>query len=151
MPPPPATPSAEAVRSSIAATTNPHSQDPPSSSHRPRNVGGLAPRPLIWRLGTSKAYVIGAAFGLHHLSVENPAHVQTLLAEPAMWRYLVAVSLGSDFFGANTYIGNGPNFMVKSVAESAGVQCSTFFGYVLKYTLPILIVLFAAVSLLVLS
>src|SRR5207244_7197188 len=44
-----------------------------------------------------------AAFGLHHLSLENPAHVQTFLAAPSMWRYLVAVSLGSVFFGANTY------------------------------------------------
>jgi len=92
-----------------------------------------------------------AAFGLHHLSLENPAHVQTFLNDPAMWRYLVAVSLGSVFFGANTYIGNGPNFMVKSIAESAGVQCPSFFGYVVKYTLPILIVLFAAVSILILS
>ena len=43
----------------------------------------------------------------------------------------VAVSLGSVFFGANTYIGNGPNFMVKSIAESSGVKCPSFFGYVL--------------------
>jgi Na+/H+ antiporter NhaD/arsenite permease-like protein len=91
-----------------------------------------------------------AAFGLHHLSLENPLHVRAFLAEPAMGRYLVAVSLGSVFFGANTYIGNGPNFMVKSIAESAGVRCPSFFGYVARYSLPILIVLFAAVSFLIL-
>jgi len=92
-----------------------------------------------------------AAFGLHHLSLENPAHVQKFFNDPAMARYLVAVSLGSVFFGANTYIGNGPNFMVKSIAESGGVQCPSFFGYVVKYTVPILLVLFAAVSILILS
>ncbi len=91
-----------------------------------------------------------AAFGLHHLSLENPAHVQAFLLDGQTWKYVVAVSLGSVFFGANTYIGNGPNFMVKSIAESSGVPCPSFFGYVLKYTLPILIPLFAIVSLLIL-
>ncbi len=91
-----------------------------------------------------------AAFGLHNLSLENPAHVQVFIASATTWKYLVAVSLGSVFFGANTYIGNGPNFMVKSIAESRGVQCPSFFGYVLKYTLPILIPLFILVSLLIL-
>ena len=60
------------------------------------------------------------------------------------------MSLGSVFFGANTYIGNGPNFMVKSIAESSGVQCPSFFGYVARYTLPILIPLFVLVSFLIL-
>jgi Na+/H+ antiporter NhaD/arsenite permease-like protein len=87
-----------------------------------------------------------AAFGLHHLSLENPGHVDAFLLDPLKWKYLVAVSLGSVFFGANTYIGNGPNFMVKSIAESGGVRCPSFFGYVVKYTLPILIPLFAVVS-----
>jgi len=91
-----------------------------------------------------------AAFGLQHLSLENPAHVKMFLADPQTWQYVVAVSLGSVFFGANTYIGNGPNFMVKSIAESHGAKCPSFFGYVVKYTLPILIPLFALVSWLVL-
>ena len=60
--------------------------------------------------------------------------------------YVVAVSLGAVLFGACTYIGNGPNFMVKSIAESANVKCPSFFGYVMKYSLPILIPLFAIVS-----
>jgi len=53
--------------------------------------------------------------------------------------FIVAVSLGSVFFGAMTYIGNGPNFMVKSIADSAKVKTPTFFGYVFKYSLPILL------------
>ena len=42
---------------------------------------------------------------------------------------LTAVSLGAVFMGANTYIGNGPNFMVKAIAESDGVKMPSFFGY----------------------
>jgi Na+/H+ antiporter NhaD/arsenite permease-like protein len=63
--------------------------------------------------------------------------VQELLAKhPA---FIVAVSLGAVFFGAMTYIGNGPNFMVKSIAESAHVKVPTFFGYILRFSLPILL------------
>jgi len=43
------------------------------------------------------------------------------------------------FFGALTYIGNGPNFMVKSIADSSKIRTPTFFGYVFKYSLPILL------------
>ncbi len=53
--------------------------------------------------------------------------------------FVVAISLGAVFFGAMTYIGNGPNFMVKSIAESAGVKVPTFFGYLFKYSLPLLL------------
>ncbi|HTZ19513.1 MAG TPA: sodium:proton antiporter, partial [Opitutaceae bacterium] len=56
---------------------------------------------------------------------------------------VLAVSLGAVFFGAMTYIGNGPNFMVKSIAESAGVKVPTFFGYIVKYSLPILLPILA--------
>jgi Na+/H+ antiporter NhaD/arsenite permease-like protein len=55
---------------------------------------------------------------------------------------LIAVSLGSVFMGANTYIGNGPNFMVKSIAEKSGVAMPSFFGYML-YSIAILLPLFA--------
>jgi Na+/H+ antiporter NhaD/arsenite permease-like protein len=43
------------------------------------------------------------------------------------------------FFGAATYIGNGPNFMVKSIADHQKVHAPTFLGYVLRYTLPYLL------------
>ena len=59
---------------------------------------------------------------------------------------LVAVSLGSVFMGANTYIGNGPNFMVKSIAEQAGIRMPSFFGY-MAYSVAILVPLFALVTL----
>lgn len=57
--------------------------------------------------------------------------------------YVIGVSLGAVFFGAMTYIGNGPNFMVKSIAESEGVATPTFVGYIVKYSLPILLPILA--------
>lgn len=60
--------------------------------------------------------------------------------------FLKAISIGSVFMGANTYIGNAPNFMVKSIAEEAGVGMPSFFGYMFKYSIPILIPLFIMVT-----
>lgn len=59
--------------------------------------------------------------------------------------YLLAISSGAVFMGAVTYIGNAPNFMVKSIAEEAGVNMPSFFGYMLKYSLLMLIPLFFVV------
>jgi Na+/H+ antiporter NhaD/arsenite permease-like protein len=56
-------------------------------------------------------------------------------------RLLVAISLGSVFMGAMTYIGNGPNFMVKAVAQRFGVDMPGFFGYLL-YSVAVLLPLF---------
>lgn len=58
---------------------------------------------------------------------------------------LIAISTGAVFMGANTYIGNGPNFMVKSIAEGAGIKMPSFFGY-MAYSLPILLPVFAALT-----
>ena len=60
--------------------------------------------------------------------------------------YLQAISAGAVFMGANTYIGNAPNFMVKSIAEEAGVNMPSFFGYMFKYSIPILIPVFIIVT-----
>jgi Na+/H+ antiporter NhaD/arsenite permease-like protein len=54
---------------------------------------------------------------------------------------LDAISLGAVFMGANTYIGNGPNFMVKAIAEKSGVKMPSFFGFML-YSIVILIPIF---------
>jgi Na+/H+ antiporter NhaD/arsenite permease-like protein len=59
--------------------------------------------------------------------------------------FVVAISAGSVFWGACTYIGNGPNFMVKSIADAAGVHTPGFAAYVLKYTLPILLPIYILV------
>lgn len=52
---------------------------------------------------------------------------------------LAAISLGAVFFGAMTYIGNGPNFMVKSIAEQSDIRMPSFFGYMAKFSLIILL------------
>lgn len=52
---------------------------------------------------------------------------------------LVAISLGAVFFGAMTYIGNGPNFMVKAIAEENKINMPSFFGYIFKFSLVILL------------
>ncbi|MDP7134353.1 MAG: sodium:proton antiporter, partial [Planctomycetota bacterium] len=59
--------------------------------------------------------------------------------------WLVAISLGAVFMGANTYIGNGPNFMVKSIAEASGRKMPSFFGYMI-YSTAILIPTFVLVT-----
>lgn len=75
------------------------------------------------------------------LAPDGPAAVHALLNVRPL--FVIAVSLGSVFFGAMTYIGNGPNFMVKSIAHDAGVHCPSFFGYVFRYSLPILLPILA--------
>jgi Na+/H+ antiporter NhaD/arsenite permease-like protein len=60
---------------------------------------------------------------------------------------LVAISVGAVAMGANTYIGNAPNFMVKSIAEEAGIKMPSFFGYLL-YSGGVLLPLFVVVTLL---
>ena len=62
--------------------------------------------------------------------------VAYLLGNAGLSKYLLAISVGSVFFGANTYIGNGPNFMVKAIADQQKVHTPTFLGYILKYALP---------------
>jgi len=58
---------------------------------------------------------------------------------------LTAISLGAVFMGANSYIGNGPNFMVKAIAEQSGVRMPSFFGYMM-YSFGILVPIFLAVT-----
>ncbi|HXF11232.1 MAG TPA: sodium:proton antiporter, partial [Desulfuromonadaceae bacterium] len=58
---------------------------------------------------------------------------------------VLAISIGAVFFGAATYIGNGPNFMVKAVADQQQIQTPTFAGYVLKFTFPVLLPVLAVV------
>lgn len=52
---------------------------------------------------------------------------------------LKAISVAAVFFGAFTYIGNGPNFMVKSIAEQIGIKMPSFFGYIIRFSIPFLL------------
>ncbi len=60
---------------------------------------------------------------------------------------LMAISLGAVFMGAMTYIGNGPNFMVRAIAEEGGVKMPSFFGYIIFFSIPILLPILGIVAL----
>jgi len=112
----------------------------------------------FWFTGTVSAVLdnaptylsfLAAAMGRRRFSLNSVEDVQGFLQNHP--HELLAVSLGAVFFGAVTYIGNGPNFMVKSIAEHAKVSTPSFFAYLFKYALPILLPVFALVSLLFFS
>jgi Na+/H+ antiporter NhaD/arsenite permease-like protein len=65
--------------------------------------------------------------------------VAFLLGNQKYSAYLLAISIGAVFFGANTYIGNGPNFMVKSIADHQKAPAPPFLEYIWKYTLPFML------------
>ena len=75
-----------------------------------------------------------------------PAEGATIVAGLSE-QILIAISLGAVFMGANTYIGNGPNFMVKSIAEQSGIKMPSFFGY-MAYSFAVLMPILIVVSLL---
>ncbi len=78
--------------------------------------------------------IVAADFGHFHLQLDDRGDVSRFVSEQG--DHLLAISLGAVFFGAMTYIGNGPNFLVKSIAENAKVNCPSFFGYIFRYSLP---------------
>ena len=65
--------------------------------------------------------------------------VAFLLGNTAFNKFILAISVGAVFFGANTYIGNGPNFMVKAIADQQGAKTPTFLGYIGKFTVPFML------------
>jgi Na+/H+ antiporter NhaD/arsenite permease-like protein len=138
------------------------------------NIGIVTPGQYFWGSGILSSVLdnvptylnfLTAAFGLHGANVDNVQHMSLMLGlttpsaaglpnplhagameiTSQTWRYVQAISISAVFFGASTYIGNGPNFMVKSIAEQAGVRCPSFFGYIFKYSLPILIPIFVCI------
>jgi len=116
------------------------------------------PRHYYWITGALSSFLDNAptyltffnlALGQLGLSEEMiPAALaaNTASANPAFISFLKAISVGAVFMGANTYIGNAPNFMVNSIAKEFGVKMPSFFGYMFKYSLPILIPLFIVVG-----
>lgn len=71
----------------------------------------------------------------------DPVQLTTVMANT-----LLAISAGSVFMGANTYIGNAPNFMVKAIAEQGGIAMPSFFGYMV-WSIAVLIPLFILTTL----
>lgn len=86
---------------------------------------------------------LSAAMGKYALDVTIKAHVQHFVSVDEI--YLQAISVSAVFFGAITYIGNGPNFMVKSISERAGINMPSFFTYIIKYSLIILVPIFTVI------
>lgn len=116
-------------------------------------LGLLAPAQFFWASGALSSFLDNAPTYVVYFTTAgtlNPAGmplihgVQTATgAIPA--ELLAAISCGAVFMGANTYIGNGPNFMVKAIAEQAGVKMPSFLGY-LAYSCLVLIPLFVALT-----
>ncbi|MCQ2351366.1 MAG: sodium:proton antiporter [Paludibacteraceae bacterium] len=74
-------------------------------------------------------------------------HISDIAAGLANDEYLKAISMGAVFFGSMTYIGNGPNFMVKSIAEQNKIDMPSFFGYMIKFSLVVLLPIFIVTQL----
>ena len=85
-----------------------------------------------------------SALGAFYPGVSEAQAVPLLMTENAI--YLKAISAAAVFFGACSYIGNAPNFMVRSISEEAGTPMPSFFGYILKYALIFLIPTFVIVT-----
>jgi len=79
----------------------------------------------------------------------QPAAIEQFIANAT--HFLVAISLGAVFFGAVTSIGNRPNFMVKNISQQPGMRTPSFFTYLFRYALPILIPIYVLIAILFFS
>ena len=112
----------------------------------------LTPGIFYWSTGVLSSFLdnaptylnfLSASLGKYGMDVSVPAQVSEFAYIHPI--YLSAISVAAVFFGAMTYIGNGPNFMVKSISERSGIKMPSFFGYMIKYSIPILIPIFIIV------
>ena len=120
---------------------------------RAADLGLASPRQFFWAAGTLSSVLDNAptylafaasAAGLQGIAPHGP-YIGALALDPHAAKVLAAISTGSVFMGANTYIGNAPNFMVKAIAEGSGVRMPSFFGY-MAYSVGLLVPLFVLVS-----
>jgi Na+/H+ antiporter NhaD/arsenite permease-like protein len=112
------------------------------------------PWQFFWATGVLSSFLDNAptyltfaatACGLAEIPLEGRYLAEYLATGPRAAEILAAISCGAVFMGANTYIGNGPNFMVKAICEQNGVEMPSFFGY-MGYSIAILLPLFAVVT-----
>lgn len=80
-----------------------------------------------------------AKYNLNYSSFTDVHNFAYGIPDPTMYLLLEAISIGSVLFGAFSYIGNGPNFMVKAIAEEAGIKMPPFFKYIYAYSIPFLL------------
>ncbi len=118
---------------------------------RGSELGLTEPWQFFWATGLLSSFLDNAPTYLTFASTASgiagtdAANLAELLLHDHGEALLVAISLGAVFMGANTYIGNGPNFMVKAIAEESGCKMPGFFGY-MAYSGAILLPIFAAVT-----
>jgi len=117
------------------------------SAHGP-TLGINSPMTYFWGSGSLSAVLDNAPTYLNFLQIaigEHEINAQTiavLISTEVGNLILIAISSGAVFFGALSYIGNGPNFMVRSISEAQGIKTPSFFGYIFRAScilLPILI------------
>ena len=99
---------------------------------------------FFWAAGALSSFLDNTPTYLAFLSLAGQMGAQSgILTDLGMVseKILLAVSCGSVFMGANTYIGNAPNFMARSIAEENGIKMPSFFGY-MGWSICILIPLF---------
>ena len=109
-------------------------------------LGVRTPAQFFWAAGALSSFLDNAPTYLAFLALgQGLGFAPEVVGVPGT--ILAAISVGSVAMGANTYIGNAPNFMVKSIAEEAGVKMPSFVGYML-YSGAVLIPLFVVVTLL---
>jgi Na+/H+ antiporter NhaD/arsenite permease-like protein len=107
--------------------------------------GLTTPREFFYCAGLLSSFLDNAPTAVaFHTVASGLKSVGTLVAgvDPAILR---AISMGAVYFGSLTYIGNGPNFMVKAIAEKEGVKMPSFFGYILL-SVTILLPVYAIVE-----
>jgi Na+/H+ antiporter NhaD/arsenite permease-like protein len=118
------------------------------------SFGIREPWQFFWATGTLSSFLDNAptyltfaatACGLDGVRLEGRYLAAYLELGPRAHEILAAISTGAVFMGANTYIGNGPNFMVKAIAEENGVPMPSFFGY-MAYSGGVLVPLFVLVT-----
>ena len=97
----------------------------------------------VYCTGLLSAFLDNAPTAMVFNSMAPEGAVVGLAADP----FLKAISMGAVFFGAMTYIGNGPNFMVKSIAEQEGIKMPSFFGYMGKFSLIVCLPVYVIVQL----
>jgi Na+/H+ antiporter NhaD/arsenite permease-like protein len=111
---------------------------------------------LFWGTGVLSGFLdnaptyvnfLTAALAAKGASINSLADVQAFASGgfPDSVIFLKAISIAAVFFGAMTYIGNGPNFMVKSIAEQVGIKMPSFFGYIIRFSIPFLLPLFVLI------
>ncbi len=115
-------------------------------------IGISSPGGYYWSTGALSGVLDNAptyltfltmAMGMAGGSIDDMTQVREFLGTHG--QFVIAISLAAVFFGAITYIGNGPNFMVRSIAERSGAPVPSFFGYIGKYSLPVLLPAFIIV------